>query len=306
MITGQRALVCRQVDGCASRYHRSPDREGEKHVLAINEGLFALSTSRSLQNLLGYSWLLRLCALRQVRSTHTRISYAYCASCCPPGDCDTDDDCEGDLVCYQIDSGSVPGCSGSTTSKTDFCAKPTQQAGDSGQQAEDSGTVDGMTSDGGTGSNFFLKIYWEADFMWQETTREWKWCVQCVGDDPGSWSRLVDCDSGSPTRLTFDRIGTTDDFRIRVDGSDLCLQLPQTSEDYSNFELCDGSDNQIWTAQNGSPFTGDTFEIAPKLLPGFCLTNTHHPKPNERSWVGSCEYARHNHTNRYMVYKAAS
>jgi len=38
------------------------------------------------------------------------------------GDCDTDDDCAGALICYQRDPGwPVPGCSGTSQSKTDFC-----------------------------------------------------------------------------------------------------------------------------------------------------------------------------------------
>ena len=43
------------------------------------------------------------------------------------GDCDTDDDCEGNLVCFQREAGggAVPGCSGGedATSKTDFCVE---------------------------------------------------------------------------------------------------------------------------------------------------------------------------------------
>jgi len=41
------------------------------------------------------------------------------------GDCDTDDDCEGRLVCFQRDGGEpVPGCEGNSRSRTDFCSKP--------------------------------------------------------------------------------------------------------------------------------------------------------------------------------------
>jgi hypothetical protein len=164
----------------------------------------------------------------------------------------------------------------------------------------------GTNSEGGTISNFYVKKHWKPEFLWQETTREWKWCFQCVGEDPGSWSRLVDCDSGNPTRLTFDLIGTTNEFRIRVHGADLCLQLPATSEDYSNFELCDGSENQIWMTQGGSPFNGSPFEIQPKLLPDYCLTNTHHPKGNERLWVANCEYTRSYNTDKHEIYQPVS
>lgn len=43
------------------------------------------------------------------------------------GDCDTDDDCDGDLVCFQRDEGggAVPGCLGgeNAVSRTDFCVQ---------------------------------------------------------------------------------------------------------------------------------------------------------------------------------------
>ena len=46
-----------------------------------------------------------------------------CGMCA--GDCDTDDDCAGVLVCYQKDGfGTVPGCEGSSSSRTDFCGMP--------------------------------------------------------------------------------------------------------------------------------------------------------------------------------------
>ena len=38
------------------------------------------------------------------------------------GDCDSDDDCEGDLRCFQRDGySSVPGCYGSGTKNWDYC-----------------------------------------------------------------------------------------------------------------------------------------------------------------------------------------
>jgi len=41
------------------------------------------------------------------------------------GDCDTDDDCAGVLVCHQKDGlGTVLGCEGTSSSRTDFCGMP--------------------------------------------------------------------------------------------------------------------------------------------------------------------------------------
>lgn len=50
-----------------------------------------------------------------------------CSECV--GDCDTDDDCEGDLVCFQVIGRGrgieIPGCDMKPVfSKTDFCVKP--------------------------------------------------------------------------------------------------------------------------------------------------------------------------------------
>ena len=42
------------------------------------------------------------------------------------GDCQNDKDCKGNLVCYQKNkkTTTVPGCAGTTTSKTDWCVDP--------------------------------------------------------------------------------------------------------------------------------------------------------------------------------------
>ena len=40
------------------------------------------------------------------------------------GDCDDDEDCEGNLVCFQRDNEEVPGCSGNPGKKHDYCINP--------------------------------------------------------------------------------------------------------------------------------------------------------------------------------------
>mmetsp|Transcript_4422 Transcript_4422/g.10022 ORF Transcript_4422/g.10022 Transcript_4422/m.10022 type:complete len:164 (-) Transcript_4422:209-700(-) len=53
-----------------------------------------------------------------------------CGTC--TGDCDTDEDCYGSLVCYQRGgSEPVPGCEGTGTSGTDYCLEPPVLHGDS-------------------------------------------------------------------------------------------------------------------------------------------------------------------------------
>jgi glucose/arabinose dehydrogenase len=61
---------------------------------------------------------------RNVRDCTTSNQCGRCE-----GNCATDDECQGDLVCFQKDAGvpgvdSVPGCIGSDLSKTDWCTLP--------------------------------------------------------------------------------------------------------------------------------------------------------------------------------------
>jgi hypothetical protein len=66
----------------------------------------------------------------------TAISGDYCTPSAPCaqcyGDCDDDEDCEGDLVCFQRDAGdAVPSCSGgeASDSDSDFCIDPNWESG---------------------------------------------------------------------------------------------------------------------------------------------------------------------------------
>ena len=52
------------------------------------------------------------------------------------GDCDSDDDCLGDLKCYQRDSadpGVVPGCTGEPSGSNDYCYDGTSQVSNPNQ-----------------------------------------------------------------------------------------------------------------------------------------------------------------------------
>jgi hypothetical protein len=228
------------------------------------------------------------------------------------GDCDDDDDCEGDLVCFQRSAGGggVPGCQGSDSKGLDYCVNP---------QAPNGDTQDDYNQDDGSGNNVnpttsyidpagdsLFKMHWEPNYFWQEEEAERRWCIQCNGNDPGSWARIVDCDSGDATRLLFERQSSSNDFRIRVSGGDLCLRLPVSNMDYSNFERCDDSDEQLWRGSSGNAFGSGPFQISPATQPGNCLTQTHHPKRHERLWVATCEYAEDNDTSLWGRYEINS
>jgi len=76
------------------------------------------------------------------------------------GDCDEDEHCEGDLICFRRDGGSnwVPGCSGTTDEGgADICIDPAD---------EPEGPI------GPTPGSFRLKMYWEEGYRWQEDSSE--------------------------------------------------------------------------------------------------------------------------------------
>jgi len=77
------------------------------------------------------------------------------------GDCDSDSDCSGDLICYQRSAGqSIPGCSGIPNSNSDFCIRDPSSNGD---DDDNNGDDDNNNDDngGGGGESFALKLYWE-------------------------------------------------------------------------------------------------------------------------------------------------
>ena len=67
------------------------------------------------------------------------------------GDCDTDNDCADNLICYQRSSGDTvpPGCSGTTTESTDYCYDPNDGA------PPPSTTTLGIVGDNGSPSSVF-------------------------------------------------------------------------------------------------------------------------------------------------------
>jgi len=81
------------------------------------------------------------------------------------GDCDSDSDCAGDLICYQRDAGqSIPGCSGTPNSRSDFCIRDLSLNRDDDGNNDDDGYNDDNNNDdngGDGGESFALKLYWE-------------------------------------------------------------------------------------------------------------------------------------------------
>jgi hypothetical protein len=197
---------------------------------------------------------------------------------------DSDDDCEGSLICFQRDAGesSVSGCGSTSDSDTkDYCIDP---------QEKDSVSVSG---------SFRLKLYWEEGYYWQQETIERKWCMRCVGTtcNVNDKIHIHKCDDSSTYFVFRNRSGGT--TQIQVAGQDLCLQLVSTN----TIELrpCDDSKkHQKFRAGLGS-FSGHKFELQTIINEG-CLTQPHHPKDGEEVSRWDCEIPREDTTNYWNRY----
>jgi hypothetical protein len=178
--------------------------------------------------------------------------------------------------------------------------------GQGNDSSNNDNSANAMTSYSDPVGDSLYKMHWEKYYFWQEETIERKWCIQCFGDNPGARARIVDCDSGDGTRLTLERQSSSNHFRIRVSGGDLCLARPVTNMDYSLFERCDDGDEQLWMNNKGDAFGSGDFEFTPKTQPGDCLTITHQPRLHELLWVSTCEYTEGNHASLWERYEINS
>ena len=130
------------------------------------------------------------------------------------GDCDTDKDCAGDLVCHQRDAyEAVPGCSRGEQDKseTDYCVRPSGGAGGDKQLVMASSSIISPTpsisasptqlptissAPSTSAAPTFrptqkptinksnpvrLRLYWKKGYRWQESSRETYWCMECDG-----------------------------------------------------------------------------------------------------------------------------
>lgn len=95
----------------------------------------------------------------------------------PRGDCDTDDDCQEGLYCYQRNGlQSVPFCDGAEkmTENPDFCTWNTSHPPPFLPPTKPPGV-------------FQFKLYWEEGYLWQNETVEREWCmVADYGGYPGN------------------------------------------------------------------------------------------------------------------------
>jgi len=86
--------------------------------------------------------------------SHCCCSYQNCF--CSPGDCDSDDDCEGFLICFfRGFYDDVPGCLGAGEEDHDCCVDPFLTPVLAAEAPSNT-------------SSFQLKLYWQEGYTWQE------------------------------------------------------------------------------------------------------------------------------------------
>jgi len=154
-----------------------------------------------------------------------------------------------------------------------------------------------------------LKMYWQRGYMWQESSREEWYCLQCRGTCTiGKKLEIDDCSRS--LRQQFVRV--TGDLSIRPAMSgDLCAEhqgIADLIEGEATLRLqyCNNSTRQQFKIV-GTPWQTDgKFEIQPISLRSnnnpTCLTQAHHPRPLEDIFPQRCDRARFFTSSYWTVY----
>ena len=208
------------------------------------------------------------------------------------GDCDSDSDCEGNLVCYQRGPGDeIPGCTFSTfwgsfpiSDDTDVC-------------------VDRRS----LGGSVRLRMYWERGFFWQESSEEVYWCMahsqsgtcyygleerECESDHV--YTDWCSTSSRQQFEILYQPSG---EFMIRAVSKNQCLE-----GDRPKLRDCNPNNAaQLWHPMNGG-YESTKFEITRKGRESRCLTQHHHPKEGEVIEMNDCARERRYTTNAWEFY----
>lgn len=211
------------------------------------------------------------------------------------GDCDTDDECAGDLVCFQRDGNEhVPGCSGNDPTANDYCYDPNDSV-DSVPDHEEPAAPE----------TFGLKLHWEEGYFWQEETIERKWCLRCDSTRPecapGRRVYLTDCENDMISQFQFVYL-PNDSFFIKLAAADLCLTAPDDTRDRYLVQYCNARNARQLFATSGNATWGGAFEIHPVWARDGCVSNTHHPKFGESLYLWRCTTSRSADTSQWNFY----
>eukprot|EP00560_Eucampia_antarctica_P003610 CAMPEP_0197840098 /NCGR_PEP_ID=MMETSP1437-20131217/45406_1 /TAXON_ID=49252 ORGANISM="Eucampia antarctica, Strain CCMP1452" /NCGR_SAMPLE_ID=MMETSP1437 /ASSEMBLY_ACC=CAM_ASM_001096 /LENGTH=622 /DNA_ID=CAMNT_0043449649 /DNA_START=116 /DNA_END=1985 /DNA_ORIENTATION=+ len=153
---------------------------------------------------------------------------------------------------------------------------------------------------------FHLKLYWELGYCWQEEMIERLWCMECAGQTCEFGDKLVaqvcdECDVAQ--RFEYVPSSSFSGGQIRVanssgnsDISSLCWT--NYHDHVYRLEECRTADRE----QIFDGFVQDElrFTISPYLDSSKCMTQAHHPKPNENIFAEDCVKA--NNTRWWLRY----
>ncbi len=238
------------------------------------------------------------------------------------GDCDDDDECAGDLICYQRERNeAVPGCSGGQNERdnTDYCIPPPTASPSVSHAPSHQPSISAAPSVSFAPSDLpsfsptqsptmeasppvRLRLHWTRSSRWQETSRETYWCLQCRSGSCRKNSTIeVDRCSRSSKRQRFQYYKGDRSFRPMTDPS-LCFEENGWDSQSRPIKLkrCNGSSRQKWRGfkeKKGSPF-----EFKSGRNSKYCMTQSHHPRAHEKVFPQQCRRARNHKTSKWVVY----
>jgi len=199
-------------------------------------------------------------------------------------------DCAEGLVCHQrSDNDPVPSCAGAGAADNDYCIRPSDE-----------------TAKPPIPGAFRLKLYWEPGFEWQEQFWEQEWCMRCESSmkSEGGPCELFDtfttetCNDDT-TWFVFENLASNGETQLQIAESALCLEL--IGQRQIELRTCVASSaRQKFVAGLGS-FGGEKFELK-TVVNGGCLSQHHHPKPDEIIYRNDCETTRDSDTSFWMQY----
>lgn len=202
------------------------------------------------------------------------------------GECDNDNNCRGNYVCYKRDyDGPVPGCVGSGFTGTNFCIDPADNES-------------GFNNDG----KFSIKMYWENGYNWQQESFERKWCIKCGGQvcDPNDELFITEC-GRQDVKFIFVNYRNDDSTQIKLSGTNFCLQVQKDNIRPFVIDNCDTNNAGQYFYSGIGNFIGNRFEIMSTYIPG-CISINHHPKSGEVMKVQDCDLLRYDTTSFYNRY----
>lgn len=229
------------------------------------------------------------------------------------GDCDVDDDCAGDLICFQRERYQpVFGCRGGSRDKSeqDYCIDRDAVL----PPSERSTSIPPYAS-----SPFRLKQYWQPGYRWQDESQERQWCMMYNynANSNNCWYGLrkqscnqdavyiSKCSGKEPRQIfVFLRLKDNDgeeeeEVLIRTASGSLCLERSKNSV---VLRKCNEKEAlQRWMALKGN-VNGYRFELSQKYNRNACLTQAHHPKEGEVVELHSCAASREDKTSYWNVF----